>query len=277
MIQTIKKPKIWNYAPPSTGESSSQKYVGLRNLGCICYMNSMMQQFFMIPAFRYNLLCVDDGKPEEFKEYKGERIDDNMMHQLQKLVAHLELSDRSEYNPMHFCFAFKEFDGQPTNTAEQKDAQEFLNLLFDRLENALKPTSRKHLVSGIFGGKMCSQMVCTECGKVKNRMEDYLNLSLPIKGLKSVEESLQKQVEGEVINDYQCDNCNRKVDLQKRTMIASTPNILIVHLQRICFNFDTFQNDKINSFCSFPNVLDLKPYSFHEVMGKEGRLKSQQV
>jgi len=56
-------------------------------------------------------------------------------------------------------------------------------------------------------------------------------------------------------------------------MIASTPNILIVHLQRICFNFDTFQNDKVNSFCSFPNVLDLKPYSFHEVMGKEGRLK----
>ena len=51
---------------------------------------------------------------------------------------------------------------------------------------------------------------------------------------------------------------------------------MIVHLQRICFNFDTFQNDKINSFCSFPNVLDLKPYSFHEVMRKEGRLKEQQ-
>ena len=59
-------------------------------------------------------------------------------------------------------------------------------------------------------------------------------------------------------------------------MIASTPNILIVHLQRICFNFDTFQNDKVNTFCSFPNVLDLKPYSFHEVMGKENRLKEQQ-
>ena len=59
-------------------------------------------------------------------------------------------------------------------------------------------------------------------------------------------------------------------------MIASTPNVLIVHLQRICFNFETFQNDKINSFCSFPNMLDLKPYSFHEVMGKENRLKEQQ-
>lgn len=199
-----------------------------------------------------------------------------MLHQLQKLISHLELSERNEYNPKPFCFAFKEFDGSPTNTAEQKDAQEFLNLLFDRLETALKPTTRKHLVEGIFGGKMCSQMVCPECGKMKNRMEDYLNLSLPVKGVKSIEESLQKQVEGEIIDDYMCDGCNRKVDLQKRTMIASTPNILVVHLQRICFNFDTFQNDKVNSFCSFPNVLDLKPYSFHEVMGKEGRLKEQQ-
>ena len=72
----------------------------------------------MIPAFRYNLLCVDDGKAEELKEYKGEQIDDNMMHQCQKLIAHLELSERTEYNPMQFCFSFKEFDGSPTNTAE---------------------------------------------------------------------------------------------------------------------------------------------------------------
>jgi ubiquitin carboxyl-terminal hydrolase 34 len=44
-------------------------------------------------------------------------------------------------------------DGQPTNVGEQKDAQEFLNVLFDRLENALKPTSRKYLLQSIFGGK----------------------------------------------------------------------------------------------------------------------------
>ena len=155
LIMTIKKPKTFNYIPSTSGERY-QKYVGLRNLGCICYMNSMMQQFFMIPAFRYNLLCIDDGKAEEIKEYKGEQIDDNMMHQVQNLIAHLELSERNDFNPMAFCFSFKEFDGSPTNTAEQKDAQEFLNVIFDRIENALKPTSRKHLVQGIFGGKSCS-------------------------------------------------------------------------------------------------------------------------
>lgn len=35
-------------------------------------MNSMLQQFFAIPAFRYNLLCVDDGLPPNPKPFKGE-------------------------------------------------------------------------------------------------------------------------------------------------------------------------------------------------------------
>ena len=44
MLMTLKKPNTWIYAPPgSSTEDSAQQYVGLRNLGCICYMNSMMQ------------------------------------------------------------------------------------------------------------------------------------------------------------------------------------------------------------------------------------------
>jgi hypothetical protein len=46
----------------------------------------------MIPAFRYNLLCVEDQKPEIMVEYKNELIDDNMLHQMQYLFANLELS-----------------------------------------------------------------------------------------------------------------------------------------------------------------------------------------
>jgi uncharacterized UBP type Zn finger protein len=79
-MKMIKRQDGWNYQPPAAAVESRQKYVGLRNLGCICYMNAMMQQFFMIPAFRYNLLQVDDGFPAALEEYKGQKIDDNMMH-----------------------------------------------------------------------------------------------------------------------------------------------------------------------------------------------------
>ena len=46
-------------------------------------------------------------------------------------------------------------------------------------------------------------------------------------------------------------------------------------MQRICFNFETFETDKVNTLCKFPTVLDLKPYSYFDVMAKENRLKEQ--
>lgn len=277
LMSFIRRHDGWNYQPAGSGSTFRQKYCGLKNLGCTCYMNSMLQQFFMIPAFRYNLLSVDDGLPEDLKEYKGNQVDDNVLHQLQKTFAHLEQSDRHDYNTFEFCFAFKDLDGQPTNTGEQKDAQEFLNVSFDRLEHMLKPTSRKYLMQSVFGGQTCSQIVCKECGTCKNRIEDFSNLSLTVKDIKSMAESLQKQVEGEVISDFQCEKCNKKVDISKRVLLSASPNVLIVHLQRIIFNFDTFRNDKINSYFEFPYHLDLTPYSFYDVMKKEGRLSKPQT
>jgi len=49
--------------------------------------------------------------------------------------------------------------------------------------------------------------------------------------------------------------------------------VLIVHLQRIVFSFDTFNNEKINTKFEFPNILDLNKNSFKETMKKEGKTK----
>jgi uncharacterized UBP type Zn finger protein len=43
-------------------------------------------------------------------------------------------------------------------------------------------------------------------------------------------DSLKKMIEGETINDYECDKCKKKVDISKRQLISHTPNVLIVHL-----------------------------------------------
>jgi len=43
---------------------SRLRYVGVRNLGCICYMNAMIQQFFMTPTFRHAILMADEQAPE---------------------------------------------------------------------------------------------------------------------------------------------------------------------------------------------------------------------
>ena len=42
LMSFIERTDGWNYTPPSASERH-QDYVGIRNLGCICYLNSMLQ------------------------------------------------------------------------------------------------------------------------------------------------------------------------------------------------------------------------------------------
>lgn len=75
------------------------------------------------------------------------------------------------------------------------------------------------------------------------------------------------------MNDFQCDGCNKRVDISKRQLLVETPNILIVHLTRLVFNFETFDRDKVNTSVEFPTILDLSPYSYYHVMRQEGLIK----
>jgi hypothetical protein len=86
----------------------SEGHVGLKNLGCICYMNAMLQQYFMTPALRYNILKVNDN--QQASRGNAFNIDDNVLHQVQRMFSFLELSQRQDYNPHGFCYSFKDFD-----------------------------------------------------------------------------------------------------------------------------------------------------------------------
>jgi ubiquitin C-terminal hydrolase len=87
---------------------------------------------------------------------------------------------------------------------------------------------------------MVNQMVCKECGKAKDKLDKFLTLSVPVVEVKTLQESLSKLIEGEVVSDYACSGCNRKVDISMRKLLVETPNVLIVHLTRLVFNFESF-------------------------------------
>jgi hypothetical protein len=61
---------------PMNNEKSITGYVGIKNLGCICYMISLLQQLFMIPTFREDILKIND--PNALTTPK----DDNVFYQL---------------------------------------------------------------------------------------------------------------------------------------------------------------------------------------------------
>ena len=73
-------------------------------------------------------------------------------------------------------------------------------------------------------------------------------------------ESLDGLISKDIINDYFCETCKKKIEVSKRMLLDKLPNVLIIHLQRILLNYDTLMNEKINSRLEFPNQLNLKPY-----------------
>ena len=119
---------------PSNDKKSHYGYVGIYNMHSVCYMIAMLQQFYMCPAFRYGILCANDYKSENLVEKDDKKIDDNLFHQFQRMFAYLDLSERKDFNPSQFCFSFKDWDGNPVNVAIQQDSHEFLNRIFDKLE-----------------------------------------------------------------------------------------------------------------------------------------------
>ena len=50
------KSSLTGFKTYSSDNKSVFGYVGIKNLGCICYMNAMLQQFFMTQQFRYAVL-----------------------------------------------------------------------------------------------------------------------------------------------------------------------------------------------------------------------------
>ena len=73
-------------------------------------------------------------------------------------------------------------------------------------------------------------------------------------------------IAGELIEEYNCSNCKKKVTIEKKQCILNMPNTLIVHLNRIVFDFDSMRNMKLNDKLEFPNELNVRQFMLHQVL-----------
>ena len=55
--------------------------------------------------------------------------------------------------------------------------------------------------------------------------------------------------------------CAKKVEIDIRVCLNKLPTVLIAHLKRIVFDFDTFENKKINTRFEFPQRLNIANYT----------------
>ena len=129
-----------------------------------------------------------------------------------------------------------------------------------------KPSSEVEFTSfiyRIFGGRIRSQVKCTECEYESNTYDPFLDLSLEITHARSVERALQHFTEKEVLdgsNKYRCPSEKRPVRAIKRMTVEIAPRVLIIQLKRFQFSLS---GRKISKPIEFSNALDLSPYMSH--------------
>lgn len=123
----------------------------------------------------------------------------------------------------------------------------------------------KNLIKNYFGGKLVTELIGKGgCKHRSEREEPLIHIQLEVKNKRSIIESLQSFIEGELLekdNAYACDHCDEKVTALRRVCIKKLPNVLIVVLRRFEYDYDTMTRQKLNDYLEFPSELDMKNYT----------------
>ena len=225
-------------------------FVGLKNLGCTCYMNSLLQVFFNFIPFRESLL-----------KCKCKEENNNSLYQIKKLFYSLKYLQVNYYTPNDFPY---NFDDEVLNVHQQMDVDEFFGNILDKIENRLKNTKNENLVKYFFQGRQNDLLTFQDgCTHHRTNIINFYSIQLQVQNKKNIYESLDTLTEGELMNGDNCifcPECNKKCPAVKSQNFKNLPRMLIFVLKRFEFDFDTMKKVKINDYYEFPLELDMSKY-----------------
>ncbi|XP_035250383.1 ubiquitin carboxyl-terminal hydrolase 40 isoform X2 [Anguilla anguilla] len=245
--------------PPPRG---SVKLSGIKNQGGTCYLNSLLQTLLFTPEFREELFSLG---PEELGSLADKDKPEAKVRviplQLQRLFAQLLLVDQQAASTADLTDSFGWSNSEESS---QQDVQELNRILFSALESSLVGTPGSSLIHRLYHGNVVNQIVCKECGNTSERQEDFLDLTVSVKGVCGLEEALWNMfVEEEMFegnNLYRCSRCDHLVTAAKSAKLRKLPPFLTVSLLRFNFDFVKCERYKETGRYSFPLTINLRPF-----------------
>ena len=222
-------------------------FVGLKNQGATCYMNSLLQTFYNLPAFRRAVYLIPTNETETSTR--------SIPLALQSLFYKMQFSKTSASTKE----LTRSFGWDTYESFTQHDILEFNQVLCEKLEDQMKGTPVQGTMEGLFECKIVNYIECTNVECTSEREETVRELQLVVKGCRNIYESLDKFCEVEMLdgdNKYRTENFGLQ-DARKGIKFKSFPPVLGVHLLRFEYDFQRDMMVKVNDKYEFPSELDL--------------------
>ncbi|CAF3766292.1 unnamed protein product [Rotaria magnacalcarata] len=268
----LEKQSEWEFMPQVSPRASCG-LVGLYNGGATCYMNSILQQLYMLHQISEYILSVNDDGENMNGENKNS--DSSLFYQIQQVFGHLMASKMQYYSPESLWKVFRLW-GQEINVREQQDAFDFFTALTDQIDEYLKSIKQEEIFHKQFEGIFCNQMICTNgCNHRYEGEEKFMALNVAVK-VESLNESLNQFVKGEVLdgnNAYFCAKCQEKRTTIKRLCIKKLPPLLCIQMKRFGFDWENNRALKFDDYFKFPFILNMEPYTIEGVNKRESFLE----
>lgn len=147
-------------------------FVGLKNQGATCYMNSLLQTLYFTNYLRKAVYKMPTEADDSSK---------SVALALQRVFHDLQFSDK----PVGTKKLTKSFGWETLDSFMQHDVQEFLRVLLDKVESKMKRTCAEGTVPLLFEGKMSSYIKCKNVDYTSTRLETFYDIQLNIKGKKN--------------------------------------------------------------------------------------------
>ncbi|XP_058105758.1 ubiquitin C-terminal hydrolase 12 isoform X4 [Magnolia sinica] len=222
-------------------------YVGLKNQGATCYMNSLLQTLYHIPYFRkavYHMPTTENDMPSG-----------SIPLALQSLFYKLQYTDNSVATKE----LTKSFGWDTYDSFMQHDVQELNRVLCEKLEDKMKGTVVEGTIQQLFEGHHMNYIECINVDYKSTRKESFYDLQLDVKGCRDVYASFDKYVEVERLegdNKYHAEQHGLQ-DAKKGVLFIDFPPVLQLQLKRFEYDFMRDTMVKINDRYEFPLQLDL--------------------
>lgn len=203
-------------------------YVGLRNEGATCYLNSMLQSLFHNHHFRDLIYCIEVNAVE---------MEISFVEALQRIFYEMEQYSTN----IRTMELIERFDWEEMTPGEQQDIEEFSSRLFDQLETYVRFSPIHTELCTLLSGELETFVVAgrKNCGAAVS--ETFWDIQLSIKENDDISEALKISLE--------------PIDLEEYTFIFQFDDNLLMqtthHLSLFSFQLQTYgQNKTRYQICS---------------------------